>query len=104
MMFSRVNTDCSLLQEWIGEFWIDASLTSLRLVYQLGYKGFPCVVPDKKVYKMTMFTVLLYPCTYTWPSAGFLTIGRAHPATLPVSGNRLNQLLLGTGFYAMKDY
>jgi hypothetical protein len=28
----------------------------------------------------------------------------ARPAALPVSGNRLNRVPLGTGFYAMKDY
>jgi hypothetical protein len=48
--------------------------------------------------------VLLYPCTYTRPSAGILSFGRTRPAALPVSGNRSTRLPLGTGFYAMKDY
>jgi hypothetical protein len=38
----------------MGEFWIDVSLASLGLVYQLGHGGFPCVVLDEKVYKMTV--------------------------------------------------
>ncbi|KAJ7903966.1 hypothetical protein B0H13DRAFT_1620975 [Mycena leptocephala] len=47
-------TPLHVIREWTGEFWIDASLASLGLVYQLGHGGFPCVVPDEKVYKMTV--------------------------------------------------
>ncbi|KAJ7023232.1 hypothetical protein C8F04DRAFT_1193688 [Mycena alexandri] len=47
-------TPLHVIKEWNGEFWIEASLTALGLVYQLGHGGFPCVVPDDKIYKMVV--------------------------------------------------
>jgi hypothetical protein len=44
----------SFVQEWNHCFWMETTLASLGLVYQLGHGGFPCVFPDEKVYKMTV--------------------------------------------------
>ncbi|KAJ7784192.1 hypothetical protein B0H16DRAFT_1446451 [Mycena metata] len=41
-------------QEWNGEFWIEASLTALGFVYQIGHGGFPCIVPGEKIHKMVV--------------------------------------------------
>ncbi|KAJ7901379.1 hypothetical protein B0H13DRAFT_2515755 [Mycena leptocephala] len=41
-------------QEWNGQFWTAVTLAALGLVYQLGHGGHPCIVPDNKVYKMTV--------------------------------------------------
>ncbi|KAJ6547928.1 hypothetical protein DFH09DRAFT_1087397 [Mycena vulgaris] len=41
-------------QEWNGNFWVPCTLRDLGLVYQLGHGGFPCLVPDETVHKMTV--------------------------------------------------
>ncbi|KAJ7156558.1 hypothetical protein C8R43DRAFT_1125753 [Mycena crocata] len=47
-------TPLHVIKEWNGDFWIDATLAQIGLIYQLGHGGFPCIVPDKHIYKMTV--------------------------------------------------
>lgn len=51
-------TPIVIFQEWTGEFWETATLSSLGLVYQLGHGGGRCLFPDSKIREMV---VLDYP-------------------------------------------
>ncbi|KAJ7177592.1 hypothetical protein C8R46DRAFT_1212338 [Mycena filopes] len=51
---SHALTPLHVIKEWTGDFWSNITLTGLGLVYQLGHGGFPCVVPDERVYKMVV--------------------------------------------------
>ncbi|KAJ7266199.1 hypothetical protein C8J57DRAFT_1229595 [Mycena rebaudengoi] len=43
-----------VIEEWDGTSWVDASLRTLGLVYQLGHGGLPCIYPDSKINTMTV--------------------------------------------------
>jgi hypothetical protein len=55
---------------------------------------YPVHVPNT----IRWYVYMLYPCTHIWPSAGLDQL------LFQFSSNQLNQLPLGMGFYAMKDY
>ncbi|KAJ7793449.1 hypothetical protein B0H14DRAFT_2622840 [Mycena olivaceomarginata] len=50
----HARTPLHVLHEWNGEFWIDATLQELGLVYQLGHGGMPCPYPDSRMLTMTV--------------------------------------------------
>ncbi|KAJ7854120.1 hypothetical protein B0H13DRAFT_1903764 [Mycena leptocephala] len=48
------NTPLHTIQEWNGSFWVNSTLASLGLIYQIGHGGFPCPFPDDAVRNMTV--------------------------------------------------
>ncbi|KAJ7882725.1 hypothetical protein B0H13DRAFT_1890747 [Mycena leptocephala] len=51
---ASLQTPLHTIQEWNGSFWVNSTLASLGLIYQIGHGGFPCPFPDDAVRNMTV--------------------------------------------------